>query len=232
MLFLVTTGVMLPYIDRVGRRKLLLLGSVICMVIHFIIAGVMARKGQSVSNVNGNYNLTWSITGSSGMAVIAFSYIFTSVYGFTWVCTFPAPQHLRVIRQTNNHPKIQAPAAWIYASEVFPLKYRAKGVGLSASANWIFNFALAYFVAPAFHNIQWKTYIIFGVFCCVMTFHVFFTYPETAGRSLEEIDMVFDSDVKPWRTNLIHDRVGEEVVKHTEAGAVKEGSGATHEEVV
>jgi hypothetical protein len=90
---------MLPYIDRVGRRKLLLLGSVICMAIHFIIAGVMASKGQPVSNVNGNYNLTWSITGSSGMAVIAFSYIFTSVYGFTWVCTFPAPQPLRVIPQ-------------------------------------------------------------------------------------------------------------------------------------
>jgi hypothetical protein len=35
-------------------------------------------------------------------------------------------------------------------------KVRAKGVGLSAATNWIFNFALAYFVAPAFHNIQWK----------------------------------------------------------------------------
>ena len=65
-----------------------------------------------------------------------------------------------------------------------------------------------------------------------MTFHVFFTYPETAGRSLEEIDMVFDSDVKPWRTTLIHDKFEEEVAKHKEGGAVKEGSGATHEEVV
>jgi hypothetical protein len=55
------------------------------MVIHFIIAGVMASKGHPVPDVNGNANLTWSIKGSSGMAVIAFSYIFTSVYGFTWV---------------------------------------------------------------------------------------------------------------------------------------------------
>jgi hypothetical protein len=76
---------MLPYIDRVGRRKLLLIGSVTCMVIHFVIAGVMASKGHPVPDVNGNANLTWSIKGSSGMAVIAFSYIFTSVYGFTWV---------------------------------------------------------------------------------------------------------------------------------------------------
>jgi hypothetical protein len=87
-------------------------------------------------------------------------------------------------------------------------------------------------VAPAFHNIQWKTYIIFGVFCFAMTFHVFFTYPETAGRSLEEIDMVFDADVKPWRTKTIDDKFGEGIGKHKDTGVVKEGSEATHAEVV
>lgn len=81
-----TTGVMLPYIDRVGRRNLLLIGSVTCMIVHFIIAGVMASKGNPVPNVNGNANLTWEIKGSAGMAVIAFSYIFTGIYGLTWVC--------------------------------------------------------------------------------------------------------------------------------------------------
>lgn len=94
---------------------------------------------------------------------------------------------------------------------MFPLKYRAKGVGLSAATNWIFNFALAFFVAPAFTNIQWKTYIIFGVFCAVMTVHVFFAYPETARRTLEEIDFVFDSDVPAWRTNKIKARFQDEV---------------------
>ena len=63
-----------------------------------------------------------------------------------------------------------------------------------------FNFALAFFVAPAFTNIVWKTYIVFGVFCFVMTFHIFFMYPETQGKTLEEVDVVFDSDVPPWRS--------------------------------
>lgn len=97
----------------------------------------------------------------------------------------------------------QAPTAWVYSSEIFPLKYRAKGVGLSAAGNWIFNFALAYFVAPAFTNIQWKTYIIFGVFCTVMTLHVYFLYPETSQRSLEEVDYVFDTGVKAWKAHKI-----------------------------
>lgn len=76
---------MLPIIDRVGRRQLLLIGSVTCMAVHAIIAAVMATKGHPVPNVNGNANLTWEIKGGAGKAVIAFSYIFTAIYGFTWV---------------------------------------------------------------------------------------------------------------------------------------------------
>lgn len=132
--------------------------------------------------------------------------------------------------------KQQAPGAWIYVSEVFPLKYRAKGVGISAATNWAFNFALAYFVAPAFTNIQWKTYIIFGVFCFVMSFQIFFTYPETARRSLEEIDIVFDTDVKPWRTNQIKDLFEEEIQHRKDAKAAGEhkefDDGASHHEEV
>ncbi|GAT22938.1 sugar transporter [Aspergillus luchuensis] len=210
VIFLVTTGTILPFVDRIGRRLLLLTGSVLCMACHFAIAGLMASRGHHVDSVDGNANLKWSITGPPGKGVIACSYIFVAVYGFTW-----------------------APVAWIYASEVFPLKYRAKGVGLSAAGNWIFNFALAYFVAPAFTNIQWKTYIIFGVFCTVMTFHVFFFYPETARRSLEDIDLMFETDMKPWKTHQIHDRFGEEVERHKHKDMVDQEKGvvSTHDEM-
>lgn len=53
---------------------------------------------------------------------------------------------------------------------------------------------------PAFTNIQWRTYIIFGVFCIVMTVHVFLCYPETAQKSLEEIDELFHGDIPAWKT--------------------------------
>jgi hypothetical protein len=55
-------------------------------------------------------------------------------------------------------------------------------------------------VPPAFTNIQWRTYIIFGVFCIVMTVHVFLCYPETAQKSLEEIDELFHGDIPAWKT--------------------------------
>lgn len=71
-------------------------------------------------------------------------------------------------------------------------------------------------MAPAFTNIQWKTYIIFGVFCTVMTLHVFFLYPETAQRSLEEIDYVFDTGVKAWKSHDMQIPQREQEVKKTE----------------
>jgi len=68
---------------------------------------------------------------------------------------------------------------------------RGKAVALATSANWAFNFALGYFVPPAFVNIRWETYIVFGVFCIAMFFHVFFLFPETAGKTLEEVEGIF-----------------------------------------
>lgn len=120
-------------------------------------------------------------------------YIFVGIYGLTW-----------------------APVGWIYASEVFPLRYRAKGVGVSAAGNWIFNLALALFVPSAFTNIQWETYMIFGTFCFFMTIWVFLLYPETAGKSLEEIDYVFESKLPAWKSagGTFEDRVHEVEQKH------------------
>lgn len=138
-------------------------------------------------------------------------YLFVGVYGLTW-----------------------APVAWIYAAEVFPLRYRAKGVGVSAAGNWIFNLALALFVPSAFTNIQWQTYMIFGTFCAFMAAFAFALYPETTGKSLEEIDFVFEARVPAWRTadlgGTFEDRVNE--VEHKKGEHLHEGveGEVTHEE--
>jgi hypothetical protein len=53
--------------------------------------------------------------------------------------------------------------------------------------------------------------IIFGVLCTAMTFHIFFTYPETAGRTLEEIDYIFECDLAVWRTSQAKSKFAEDV---------------------
>lgn len=117
------------------------------------------------------------------------------------------------------------------------------------SANLNPTVALAYFVAPAFTNIQWKTCtsspnpliprnpnptnetnvpadIIFGVLCTAMTAHIFFTYPETVGRTLEEIDYVFECDLPVWRTGEAKSQFAEDVE------AVQRGKSVGEERVV
>lgn len=45
----------------------------------------------------------------------------------------------------------------------------------------------------AFNNIGWRTYIIFAVFNAASVPLMYFCYPETKDRSLEEMDLIFRS---------------------------------------
>ena len=83
------------------------------------------------------------------------------------------------------------PVSWTYPAEIFPMRVRAKAVSISTAANWLFNFALAWAVPPGLSSIAYKTYFIFGTFNFAAFIHVFFMFPETKGRTLEEIEDVF-----------------------------------------
>ena len=48
------------------------------------------------------------------------------------------------------------------------------------------------------NKISWKLYLIFMTFCYLMAIVVFFFYPESAGKSLEEMDFLFAKDRTPW----------------------------------
>lgn len=80
---------------------------------------------------------------------------------------------------------------WVYPSEVLPLRLRAKGSALSTAANWICNYLVVQVTPIAISNLKFRTYIIFGVVNAVFVPIVYFTFPETKGLSLEEIDILF-----------------------------------------
>lgn len=80
---------------------------------------------------------------------------------------------------------------WLYPAEIVPLRIRAPANALSTSANWIFNFLVVIITPVAFNNIGYQTYIIFAVINAFMVPSVYFFYPETAYRSLEEMDSIF-----------------------------------------
>jgi sugar porter (SP) family MFS transporter len=80
---------------------------------------------------------------------------------------------------------------YLYAAEIAPLQLRAAISAVSTAAVWTFNFLLAEVTPVGFDTIKYRYYIIFAVInaCIVPTIHFF--YPETKGRTLEEIDEIF-----------------------------------------
>ncbi|EHK96214.1 putative Sugar transporter STL1 [Glarea lozoyensis 74030] len=88
---------------------------------------------------------------------------------------------------------------WLYPAEIVPLKIRAPSNGLSTSANWAFNFMVVMITPVSFTSIGYKTYIIFAVINAFIFPVVYFFYPETAYRSLEEIDNIFRKTSRGWR---------------------------------
>ena len=80
---------------------------------------------------------------------------------------------------------------WLYPAEIVPLRIRAPANALSTSANWAFNFMVVMITPISFSSIKYQTYIIFAVINAAIIPVVYFFYPETAGRSLEEMDSIF-----------------------------------------
>jgi len=183
----------LLFVDRWGRRPTLLVGAALMMTWLFANAGLLANYGEYAGpkGVDNIPAASTRITGPPSKAVIACSYLFVASFAPTW-----------------------GPVSWIYPPELYPLRVRGKAVALSTSANWAMNFALGYFVPPAFVSIRWKTYIIFGVFCIAMFLHVFFMFPETAGKTLEEVVDIFEDPhglpyigTPAWKTRVDRKRI-------------------------
>ena len=83
---------------------------------------------------------------------------------------------------------------WLIPSEVLPLSIRTWGSALSTSVNWIMNFAVVKFTPIAIQNIGYQFYIIFAILNAAWLPVIYLFLPETANRTLEEMDEVFATD--------------------------------------
>ncbi len=142
---LIFTMIAMSVIDNVGRRKLLLIGSV---------GTAACLGGVAVIFSMGRHQdlLVWLLVGF--IASFAFS---------------------------------QGSVIWVYISEVFPNRVRAKGQSLGSLSHWLMNAAISF----AFPTLAaWSKSIPFVFFSAMMVlqfFVVLFIYPETKGVTLEEM---------------------------------------------
>ncbi|KAJ5532110.1 Major facilitator superfamily domain general substrate transporter [Penicillium frequentans] len=155
-------------IERVGRRKLFLYGTVGQMVSMIIVFACL---------------IPGTTQAAKGAAVGLFTYI--ASFGATWL-----------------------PLPWLYPAEISPIKTRAKANALSTCSNWLFNFLIVMVTPIMIAHISWGTYLFFAVVNACFLPIIYFFYPETARRSLEEIDLIF---AKGYSENMSYVRAAKEL---------------------
>jgi sugar porter (SP) family MFS transporter len=156
-----TTLLAIALIDRIGRKRLLLIGSS-GMVVTLAMLTVIFGTAPQVAGEDGA--LEPSLTGTvSTVAVIAFNaYVF--FFGMSW-----------------------GPVVWVLLGEMFPNRIRAAALAVAAAAQWIANFAVSTAFPPIAATSLTIAYGIFTAFAIASIVFVRLKVKETMGRSLEEI---------------------------------------------
>ncbi|KAE8146848.1 hypothetical protein BDV25DRAFT_143300 [Aspergillus avenaceus] len=87
--------------------------------------------------------------------------------------------------------------SWVYPAEIFPIEVRALGNAITTFTNWTVNLIFAQFTPNALSSVEFKYfYLFFGLNLIAMACYYFF-YPETKGRTLEQIDELFGDQLVP-----------------------------------
>ena len=142
---LVATLLAMTVIDKLGRKTLLLIGSV-------GTAGCLAGVSGVFFTESHQSYLLWLL-----VAYIAFFAI------------------------------SQGAVIWVYISEVFPNRVRAKGQALGSSSHWIMNAIIAYTFPQLAKSSGAYPFVLFSAMMVVQFFVVLFFYPETKGVTLEQM---------------------------------------------
>jgi sugar porter (SP) family MFS transporter len=142
---LVFTIVAMTMIDRLGRKKLLLIGSVGTAVALAGVAAIFfAGTHQEL--------LVWCLV------------VFIAFFAFS-----------------------QGAVIWVYLSEVFPTRVRAKGQSLGSLTHWIMAALLSFLFPLLAATSGGAPFVFFAAMMVVQFLVVLFFYPETKGYSLEEM---------------------------------------------
>ncbi len=142
---LLFTMLAMSVIDKVGRKKLLLIGSVgTALCLAGVAAIFLTGRHESL--------LVWMLVGY--IAFFAFS---------------------------------QGAVIWVFISEVFPNRVRAKGQSLGSFSHWIMNALISWTFPLMAASSGGYPFVFFSAMMVLQFFVVLFFYPETKGISLEEM---------------------------------------------
>ncbi|KAJ6018307.1 hypothetical protein N7451_001686 [Penicillium sp. IBT 35674x] len=139
----------------------------------FVMFMIFASIGHFVLDIENPEN-----TPGAGKGMIVVACFFIAGYAMTW-----------------------GPMIWAIVAELFPSKYRAKGMALATASNWAWNFLISFFTVFITNAIDFAYGYVFAGCLFVATFVVYFFVIEGKGRTLEELDYMYVQKVKPWKSS-------------------------------
>lgn len=160
-------------VNRIGRRILLFWGAAL-MLVSFLIFASLGSFALYTDNNDPNGPADAPI----GRAMIFFACLYIFGFATTW-----------------------APLAFVVVSEIFPQRIRPKGMALGTSSLWLWNFCISFFTPMITADIGYKYGYVFSGCVLFSLFFVYFCIHETQGMTLEDIDTMYGTGVKPWKSS-------------------------------
>lgn len=174
---LLFTFIAMYTVDKLGRKPLLIIGGV-GMLVGFLIMGFTL------------YLSDYSALNSAGLPAIS------STEGI--VCL------IGILMFIGSFAMSMGPIVWVLLSEIFPNSIRSTAMAIAVAAQWLAN----YFVSQTFPIVvesdanrlvadggTWNNSLPYFLFSAFIIFIIFFTWkwiPETKGKTLEEMEAIFN----------------------------------------
>jgi MFS transporter, SP family, sugar:H+ symporter len=155
---IVTTLIAIAFIDKFGRKPLLVLGS-IGMTVTLGTMGYIF--GNAPVDAAGNPTLG----GTAGIVALVAANLYVFCFGFSW-----------------------GPVVWVLLGEMFNNKIRGAALSVAASAQWIANFSISTSFPPILEYFGLgAAYGLYTIAAAISLFFVLFFIKETKGIELENM---------------------------------------------
>ncbi|KAG8969324.1 hypothetical protein FRC03_003425 [Tulasnella sp. 419] len=142
-------------------RRWSLFWSAMWMGILFYIVGALLKTHPPTGATEGKVP-------PASKAMAALLYIYCVAYSFGW-----------------------GPLPWVYVSDIFPNRTRHYGLSVAAGTQWLFNFTISKITPMMKTALGWKLFITFATINIGGMAVFSYLLPETKGKSLEEMDIIF-----------------------------------------
>ncbi|KAK7434766.1 hypothetical protein VKT23_020044 [Stygiomarasmius scandens] len=183
-------------VETLGRKLSLFISSIGMGTLFYIVGAILKTHPPPAPDLN--TAPPSPSPASQGMA--AMLYIYVCFYSMGW-----------------------GPLPWVYVSDIFPTRTRHYGLAVASSSQWLWNFVVSKQTPIMVTQLGWKIFIMFATVNVGAMGLFSLLIPETKGRSLEEMDIIFGSVDASERE--AHINAQERVLEHQD---VKERGDSDH----